>query len=60
MSLPSRWRTTRVGEKAEEAAAMSSAEENKALVRYFLAETAKGNLDVIDEVVAPDFVDRSV
>jgi predicted ester cyclase len=60
MSLPSRWRTTRVGEKAEEEAAMSSAEENKALVRYFLAETAKGNLDVIDELVGPDFVDRSL
>ena len=58
MSLPSRWRGTRVGE--EEEGAMSSAEENKALVRYFLEETAKGNLDVIDELVAPDFVDRSL
>jgi serine phosphatase RsbU (regulator of sigma subunit)/predicted ester cyclase len=40
---------------------MSEAEENnKALVRRFLEELAKGNLDVIDELVAPDFVDRSL
>jgi serine phosphatase RsbU (regulator of sigma subunit)/predicted ester cyclase len=37
-----------------------SAEENKGLVRRFLEELAKGNLDVIDELVAPDFVDRSL
>jgi ketosteroid isomerase-like protein len=37
---------------------MSSVEENnKALVRRFLEEEAKGNFDVIDELVAPDFVD---
>jgi serine phosphatase RsbU (regulator of sigma subunit) len=36
------------------------AEENKAIVRRFLEELAKGNLDVIDELVAPDFVDRSL
>jgi serine phosphatase RsbU (regulator of sigma subunit)/predicted ester cyclase len=35
-------------------------EKNKALVRRFLEELAKGNLDVIDELVAPDFVDRSL
>ena len=39
---------------------MSSAEENKAIVRHLMEETAKGNLDVIDELVAPDFVDRSL
>jgi hypothetical protein len=39
---------------------MSVGEENKAIVRYFLEETARGNLDVIDELVAPDFVDRSL
>jgi serine phosphatase RsbU (regulator of sigma subunit)/predicted ester cyclase len=39
---------------------VSSAEENKAIVRRFLEELAKGNLDVIDELVAPDFVDRSL
>jgi predicted ester cyclase len=40
---------------------MSKAQEkNKALVRHFLEELARGNLDVIDELVAPDFVDRSL
>ena len=39
----------------------SEAQENKAIARRFLEETmAKGNLDVIDELVAPDFVDRSL
>jgi predicted ester cyclase len=37
-----------------------SVERNKAIVRHFLNETAKGNLDVIDELVAPDFVDLSL
>jgi serine phosphatase RsbU (regulator of sigma subunit)/predicted ester cyclase len=37
-----------------------SVEENKALVRRFLEEQAKGNLDVIDEQLSPDFVDRSL
>jgi serine phosphatase RsbU (regulator of sigma subunit)/predicted ester cyclase len=49
------------GWPSEEQAAVSSAEENKALVRRFLEEhMAKGNLDVIDELAAPDFVDRSL
>jgi predicted ester cyclase len=40
---------------------MSSAEENnKVLVRRFIEESTKGNLDVIDELLAPDFVDRSL
>jgi predicted ester cyclase len=56
LMVSARWAETRV----EEEAAVSSAEENKALVRYFMEETAKGNLDVIDELVAPDFVDRSL
>jgi predicted ester cyclase len=38
----------------------SEAEENKALVRRFVEELDKGNLDVIDELLAPDFVDRSL
>jgi SnoaL-like polyketide cyclase len=39
----------------------SEAEENKAIVRRFLEGTkAKGNLDVIDELAAPNFVDRSL
>jgi serine phosphatase RsbU (regulator of sigma subunit)/predicted ester cyclase len=39
---------------------VSEAERNKAIVRRFLEELAKGNLDVIDELLAPDFVDRSL
>jgi serine phosphatase RsbU (regulator of sigma subunit)/predicted ester cyclase len=45
---------------SEEEAVVSSAEENKAIVRRFLEETAKENFDVIDELVAPDFVDLSL
>jgi len=37
-----------------------SVEENKALVRRFLREQARGNLDVVDELLSPDFVDRSL
>jgi serine phosphatase RsbU (regulator of sigma subunit)/predicted ester cyclase len=33
---------------------------NKALVRRFLEEVSKGNLNVIDELLSPDFVDRSL
>ena len=39
---------------------MSSPEENKALVRRFLEELVTGNLDVIDELLSSDFVDRSL
>ena len=39
---------------------MSSAEENKAIVRRFLEELVKGNFDVIDELLAEGFVDRSL
>ena len=39
---------------------MSSADENKALVRRFLEEQFKGNLDVIEELLSPDFVDRGL
>ena len=44
----------------KEVTAVSSAEENKAIVRRFLEEVVKGNLDVIDELLSPDFVDRSL
>jgi steroid delta-isomerase-like uncharacterized protein len=37
-----------------------SAEENKALARRFLEAQASGDLDTLDELMAPDFVDRSV
>jgi serine phosphatase RsbU (regulator of sigma subunit)/predicted ester cyclase len=39
---------------------VSSEEKNKALVRRFLEEQAKGNFDIIDELVASDFVDLSL
>ena len=36
-----------------------STEENKAIVRHFLEELVKGNFDIMDELLAPDFVDRN-
>ena len=39
---------------------MSSADRNKAIVRRFEEELAKGNLHVIDELLAPDFIDRAL
>jgi len=35
-------------------------EQNKALVRHFLQELTEGNVEVIDELLSPDFVDRSL
>ena len=37
-----------------------SADENKALVRRFLEAMDEGNLDTMKEMLAPDFIDRSV
>src|SRR5215208_3075585 len=37
-----------------------SIEENKALVRRFLEAHAKGDLDTVDEMLAPDFVDHNL
>jgi predicted ester cyclase len=37
-----------------------SIEENKALVRRFLDAHAKGDLDTVDEMLAPDFVDHNL
>ena len=39
---------------------MSVEKENKAIVRRFEEEMARGNLDVIDELLSPDFVDRNL
>jgi predicted ester cyclase len=40
---------------------VSEAEENKALVRRFTEEVFnRGNLDVADELLAPNFVDHNV
>jgi steroid delta-isomerase-like uncharacterized protein len=44
----------------EEAAVPSEAQENKVIVRRFLEATARGDLDAMDEMIAPDFVDRSL
>jgi len=38
---------------------MSSSDENKQLVRRFYEEIDKGNLDVIDELVAEDYLDHN-
>jgi ketosteroid isomerase-like protein len=54
-------RKTRTGkDEEEEKASVSAAEKNKALVRHFLEEVSKGNTSVIDELLSPDFVDRSL
>ena len=37
-----------------------SAERNKALVRRFLEAHAKGDLDTVEGMLAPDFVDRNL
>ena len=39
---------------------MSSAEENKALVRRYMEAQAKGDLDALAEMLAPNFVDHSL
>jgi predicted ester cyclase len=49
----------RVG-KEEEAAVSSEAEQNKPIVCRFLEELTRGNLDVIDELLSSDFVDRAL
>jgi serine phosphatase RsbU (regulator of sigma subunit)/predicted ester cyclase len=58
MLLPTR-RRRRVRGGKEEEAAVSSAEENKALARRFLEARGKGYLDVLDELMTPDFVSHS-
>jgi serine phosphatase RsbU (regulator of sigma subunit)/predicted ester cyclase len=50
---------TRVG-KEEQAAVSSEADQNKALVRRFYEAQAKGDLDTVEELLAPDFVDHSL
>ena len=37
-----------------------SAEENKALARRFLRAFANGDLDTLDELLAPDFINYSL
>jgi len=50
---------TSVGSEEEEAP-VSSAEENKALVRRFLEAQANADPDALEELLAPDFVDHSL
>ena len=38
---------------------MSTEERNKALVCRFLEAQSKGDLEALDELLAPDFVDHS-
>jgi serine phosphatase RsbU (regulator of sigma subunit) len=58
--LPSRWRRTRVSKEEEETAVSSAEEKNKALARRFVEAVARGDLAAMDEMMAPDFVDRSL
>jgi predicted ester cyclase len=50
---------TSVGSEEEEAP-VSSAEENKVLVRRFLEAQADADPDALEELLAPDFVDHSL
>jgi serine phosphatase RsbU (regulator of sigma subunit)/predicted ester cyclase len=45
---------------SEEEAPVSSAEENKVLVRRFLEAQANADPDALEELLAPDFVDHSL
>jgi predicted ester cyclase len=53
-------RERRIG-KEEEEAPVSVEENNKALVRRFVEEVLnRGNLDAVDELMAPDYLDHTV
>src|SRR5918999_3133120 len=56
LMVSTRWRKTRVGKEERG----MSVEENKALVRRFLAAHAEGDLDTLEEMLAPDFVDHNL
>src|SRR5215207_1015830 len=56
LMVSTRWRRTRVGEEN----AYMSAEENKVVVRRLIEEVYnRGNLDITDELLAPDYVDHT-
>jgi predicted ester cyclase len=59
LMLPTPWRNSRVG-KEEENFYMSVQEQNKALVRRFLEAHAKGDLVVLEEMLAPDLVNHNL
>src|ERR671932_669534 len=48
------------GEEEEEAPLSSKEENNKALIRRFLEAHAKGDLDTLEEMLAPDFVNHNL
>jgi serine phosphatase RsbU (regulator of sigma subunit)/ketosteroid isomerase-like protein len=50
----------RVHELPRKAAHVPSLEQNKALARRFLEAQAKGDMATLDELMAPDFIDRSL
>jgi predicted ester cyclase len=50
---------TRSG-KEEEAAVLEAEEKNKAVVRRFLEAEDGGDLETLDELLAPDFVDHNL
>src|SRR5919199_1461991 len=50
---------TRVS-KEEETPVSEAGEKNKALVRRFLEAQVKGDLQTLDELLAPDFIDRNL
>src|SRR5918995_3181509 len=58
MLMVSTRRKTWVGKK-EEAAVSSQAEENMALARRFMEARIKGDLEAVDEMMAPDFVNHT-
>jgi steroid delta-isomerase-like uncharacterized protein len=49
-----------VGWLGEEALVSRAQENNKAVARRFLEAQAKGDMETLDELLAPDFVDRSL
>jgi predicted ester cyclase len=59
MLLPTS-RKKNAGWPGEEEAAVSSTEENKALVRRFIEAQDEGDLETLDQLLAPDFVDHSM
>src|SRR5215207_4965269 len=57
MDVLIRWRKTRGGTRRRTSI---SAEENKALAHRFLEAQVNGDLDTLDELLAPEFVDYSL
>jgi predicted ester cyclase len=53
------WRTGR-SLRAARGRRRGVSEQNKALIRRLIKEVERGNLNVIDELLAPDFVDRDL